>query len=310
MADVVHNLSLWFERVSWPVLLMGVILRLTVRDRIPYLSAAFYATPPVILTALALILMFWHLARKDKRLASLAAVLAAISVIATVHTQVRIPSPRGAVAGDKIVLWNMRNFASGWIGPIETMRKMQPDIAGIVEGGWPSLAHAWQAAFPEYRFSRMQDGLALMTRGTILAEESGDLGPHGRYLAAAVEWGGNRYRVYVVDLLSTPTVSRQPALVRLAELIRRHGDDPVLVMGDFNTPRDSAHFSLLEPEFSHAFATAGAGYAATWPFPVPVLDLDHIWVNDRVEVASCRHECTFHSDHRPVVLTCGVVREK
>ncbi len=308
-ANIVHTFSLCFERLSWPLLLLGVLLRLTVRDRIPYLSAAFYATPPVILAALALILMFWHLARKNRRLASLAAVLAAFSVIATVHGQVRFASPRSAGSHDSIVLWNMRNFASGWTRPIRTLRQMQPDIAGIVEGGWPELAGHWQAAFPEYRFSHMHQGLAVMTRGTILAQECGDLGPNGSYLAVQIDWQGDRYRIYVVDLLSTPTVSRRPALVRLAELTKRHHDEPVLVMGDFNMPRDSAHFELLRSEFRHTFSTAGVGYAATWPLPLPVLDLDHIWANNKVAVASCRHGCTLSSDHRPVMLQCQVDRE-
>jgi len=40
---------------------------------------------------------------------------------------------------------------------------------------------------------------------------------------------------------------------------------------------------------------------ATWPLPLPVLDLDSIWLNDRIAAVVSENRWTWVSDHRPVV---------
>jgi endonuclease/exonuclease/phosphatase family metal-dependent hydrolase len=74
----------------------------------------------------------------------------------------------------------------------------------------------------------------------------------------------------------------------------------VVLMGDFNTPSDSVHFDSLRQGFQNAFETGGNGNAATWPVPLPVLAIDHIWTNRLVRVHSARHAGSVQSDHKAV----------
>ena len=106
--------------------------------------------------------------------------------------------------------------------------------------------------------------------------------------------------VMIVDFDAIVAYSRKPAFDRLFQLIDAIGDVPLIVMGDFNTPSDSVHFTELRKRMKSAFESAGSGYAKTWPMPLPVLDIDHIWVSRHFEIAACGHRTTFLSDHRAV----------
>jgi vancomycin resistance protein VanJ len=70
------------------------------------------------------------------------------------------------------------------------------------------------------------------------------------------------------------------------------------VMGDFNAPIESVWLDRFRSEFREAFLTAGAGYAPTWPDPAPVLKLDQIWLNRRLDVRRAWQTRTWRSDHR------------
>ena len=80
-----------------------------------------------------------------------------------------------------------------------------------------------------------------------------------------------------------------------------------VILGDFNTPADSAHFELLRRSHVNAFEEAGAGYAASWPGFAPLLTLDQIWVSAPARVQHCELGWTLISDHRPVVAEIAIL---
>jgi endonuclease/exonuclease/phosphatase (EEP) superfamily protein YafD len=129
----------------------------------------------------------------------------------------------------------------------------------------------------------------------------------GQYRRLDVVAADQRLTLFIVDMRSNPFVSRRECLLQLAEDADALGDRPLVVVGDFNTPSDSAHFDPLRIGHRHAFEASGSGYSATWPVPLPVLCLDHIWINRWVDVSKCRHDWSSASDHRPVLAELTVV---
>jgi endonuclease/exonuclease/phosphatase (EEP) superfamily protein YafD len=123
----------------------------------------------------------------------------------------------------------------------------------------------------------------------------------GCYKQVRLEVGSGVLHVFLVDIPSDPLLYRRQPLEELAEVASQFNAEPVVMMGDFNTPADSLHFNALRNSFSHAFELHGDGYAATWPLPLPVLQLDHIWANRRVDVSRCIAGWSSSSDHRPVM---------
>jgi endonuclease/exonuclease/phosphatase (EEP) superfamily protein YafD len=84
------------------------------------------------------------------------------------------------------------------------------------------------------------------------------------------------------------------------------GDQPLLLMGDFNAPTTSSLFAEQWSGFQSAFETAGWGYGYTspcntsrlWLENTPWMRIDHLLADDRWQIHSCRIGTTNGSDHR------------
>ena len=106
---------------------------------------------------------------------------------------------------------------------------------------------------------------------------------------------------------SSPLYQRGGPLAVIAEVAEAAADRPLLVLGDFNTPLDSAHLAPLRRIHENAFESVGAGYRPTWPAPLPLLALDQVWGNERLRFDRCRHGWSTCSDHRPVVTEVTIL---
>ena len=82
-----------------------------------------------------------------------------------------------------------------------------------------------------------------------------------------------------------------------------------ILVGDFNTPLDSAYIAPLRKEMTNAFEASGSGCAATWPMPLPVLSLDQVWTTPSLRPVRCEHFGSWRSDHRAVVAEIDFVRK-
>jgi vancomycin resistance protein VanJ len=74
-------------------------------------------------------------------------------------------------------------------------------------------------------------------------------------------------------------------------------DRPLIIAGDFNTPRDSVLFDPMRTHHSNAWEKAGSRGADTWPWPVPVLSLDQVWSNQWLKPLRCQTAGNWRSDH-------------
>jgi endonuclease/exonuclease/phosphatase family metal-dependent hydrolase len=138
-------------------------------------------------------------------------------------------------------------------------------------------------------------------RGLIRDHKHVQLGPHSRCLIARVRVQDREMTAVIVDLEADPFHSRHEAFARLENLLAEQAGEPLVVMGDFNTPLDSVHFDSWKRRLQHAFLTAGTGLPETWPVPLPVLALDHVWVSSDLTVTRCekrRHPPLDHTGLR------------
>ncbi|HVJ67010.1 MAG TPA: endonuclease/exonuclease/phosphatase family protein, partial [Caulifigura sp.] len=109
------------------------------------------------------------------------------------------------------------------------------------------------------------------------------------------------WTVFACDIAANQFYQREP---HLRELAKRAGlrKNPVIIIGDFNTPMDSVHLGLLRNMgLTEAFESAGSGYQPTWPVPCPVLSLDQIWLDPRLQPISCSRHWSWRSDHAAAV---------
>ena len=169
------------------------------------------------------------------------------------------------------------------------------------------------------RVEEEQYGDAILSRHPERLIKAGPLPGHPRIprleprgaLWVEVQLGGGR-RLQVINthlgLVPLEQQLQAEALVGDAWLGAPERRDPLILLGDFNASRRTRTHRILagRMESAHALRPSGARRAATFPAPLPVLRIDHVFVSGGVRVASLRAVATPHarvaSDHLPLVM--------
>jgi vancomycin resistance protein VanJ len=286
-------------------IVVGLVLHLTVRDAIPGVALVYYALPRVILAGLAFCVVIADLFQQRKREASLWAAAALGIVVWSLIADWRFNSYAENTSGIRVMYWNVCRGYGGWDAVIDAIRKQRPDLVALGETEQHSseFRAMWRRELPDYDISFLGAGMMCMVRGTSSDSRVRNIDgyTHARELDVTID--GNELRCLIVDVYAHPMYDRRRALTAIAGIAENSADFPLLILGDFNTPTDSVHFSDLRRHHVNAFEQAGYGCIATWPTVAPLLSLDQIWVNSYLKVENVRHPWTVVSDHRPVLMT-------
>lgn len=287
---------------GWAAAVLGAALlvaRVSVRDRLPGFAILYYAAPPLVPSVLFGVAATAGLALGTRRLAR-GATVAALACLAWQLAGHLACRPQ-ADAPLRVLLWNSGRGAGGWEGIVALLARETPDLALLGEAG-KGENDVLRAALPSHDWRSLGDGLAVAARGRILEATTFKLGPGSAAAVLKAEIDGRRLTVLLADLWADPFYDRAEIFARL-NVMRRGAD---LVAGDFNTPGDSVHFDAWRGDLVHAFDAAGRGWDATWPWPVPILAIDHLWCGPRVTPRRCRLVASPASDHRAVVADVEV----
>jgi endonuclease/exonuclease/phosphatase family metal-dependent hydrolase len=282
----------------------SLVLRFTVRDGVPGLSVLYYATPLALDAAGALVaaLVAWRYGMRRLRVAAATLALASGALCVADDFVWNAPSPPGALRG---VFWNVAYGLSGWPKIVETLRSFDADVVWITEiaGDDFEAERLLAEAFPGWKTARSKGGILVLSRGDVTLVQARRLSRSNVEAVFRVTLDGRSFDGVQVDLASNPRNRRVEALERVADDVPHLAATPVLVLGDFNTPRGSVGFDRWRGPLANAFETAGRGLDATWPVPVPLLSCDQVWFGGGLVVRTCETPWTWRSDHLPVVFT-------
>lgn len=300
----------WVARSIGVLLVLGLALRFTIRDQFALLAVFFYLTPIPSLPIWILIGSFlqrrgtrftlWHGPIRTWRAP---VILILITIGWTIAAEFVSRSRPHGDDDFTIVLWNVGHLPRGIEVTADYLRQWKPKIIGLVEADDSKqfVVDQWQSALPDYQILGTRFGGILATQGHIEQQVSHQLSAGSWCEQFDLELDGRELTVLLVDISSNFSLSRAEALSRLGKLIGDLSHRPLVVIGDFNTPDDSALLTPIKKFCRHAFRNHGSGYAPTWPVPLPVLTLDQVWVNHLIDVSSCEQGWTACSDHRPVI---------
>ncbi|MEQ1858761.1 MAG: endonuclease/exonuclease/phosphatase family protein [Chthoniobacteraceae bacterium] len=299
------NALRWIGRQFFPLLLIvwlnGIVLRVTLRDSVDLLAPLYYITPWPVLAFLTLPIV-WRFRRQPQMVfASIAITHVFLAMWIMEHWRTGQPSHEAADL--RVVQWNVARPVHRFPSIASRLRGYDADLIAIAEV-LPRNGRGrerWSETFAGYAAEFAGGNLLCLVRGEVTARESGSLGPGSYFARYDVRIKGRDLRVLQVDISGVPMQSRRAPLARLTQLADSLRDRPLIVLGDFNTPRDSAHFAELRKNFVNTFETAGIGSGETWPMPLPVLSLDQMWCGKGLTPVRCHHEITFRSDHRVLV---------
>lgn len=277
----------------------GLIVRLTVRDRIPILATIDYVVPAIVQAVLfSIAAIGWGIRRKWRRAAPCA--IGAVALLFWWHHANFIEGPASPTNGrPRVVLWNVARGELGIDAVVAKLRAQDPDVIALVEAGYEDDIEYWKKQFPEYQHSDWRGGLLVLARGKLVQDEYVRL-DNARYMTLRIEAAGLAFRLVIVDLIGNPLSSRKEPIERIHKIVEPWANEPLVVVGDFNTPADSVFFDIWREKMNHAFEQSGDGYFATWPSPLPIMAIDQVWISRSLKSGHCRLIDTLRSDHRLV----------
>ncbi len=289
----------------------AVLVRLTLRDRVPGVSTFFYATPLAVVTGLCLLagLAFFMQRRRVHGRAALALGLLALLwwACASLRWTEATPAAPGAV---RMLFWNAFRGKAGWEMAARRIPFADLDLVALVEAGKPTSERLrfWASHASGMVVRGFPNHTWLMARGPIEKIVVAPRYRSWRIHVARVALSQGAVTVVIVDLPSALWRSRKPAFQALYRVLDALPSlERVMVVGDFNTPRESVFMEPIRRQFSHAFETAGRGLIDTWPVLLPCLSIDHVWLGPGLEARRCEHRSTLASDHRQVYVEFGIV---
>ena len=297
-------------RFGLPVLIgLCCIIRLSVKDRFFGPSILYYALTWLALGILSFVAAVAWGTKSSRNLTS-CGVFALLGVV-QLFTGWWEHQGRGAgidEPGIDIVYWNVaRPSAKRWPGVLETIKATNADIIVLGEAKKqeqisPALL---KEHFPAYKFARFSTcGMTLLVRGEVLQREQARFAKRHKHFVATVLVHGRELEIHGVDLHSSPFADKKVPFDALHQRMAAHSSGkPAIVVGDFNTPWDSVQFERMKTQFRHALRAGQGGGIATWPNPLPVLAIDHIWVERDLKLLRAGRKIGLQSDHAMIFCT-------
>jgi endonuclease/exonuclease/phosphatase family metal-dependent hydrolase len=206
--------------------------------------------------------------------------------------------------------YTARGFG-GWPRIAEYVSGAAPDLVGLVEAGGSTTEwrQFWGRQFPDHEVYLAGGGLVVLSKGEIVEKRVLRLEGPSTCADVQIDIDGRRVRVLLVDAIVGPFTNRRSVVEKVFELASAKPELPTIVMGDFNTPIDSVWFDAAREDFIHAFEEAGSGMFTTWPVPLPILAIDHVWVSREFQVDCASIGWSWVSDHRPIVTDLALPGE-
>lgn len=286
------------------LVILGSIIRWTIRDAVMPSGVIFYATPPAMMVLLMLGVVV-VLERKFVSTRRLAMLLLVGAVGWTVQSQWISNPPNSTAqptASVKVMFWNVCEGKYSWDNVIATIQLHNPDIIALAEADRlkDQDAEFFEKQFPGYQRLDFPRRLLLLSRLPIrrnrrLAWVRGCV-----VEAAELETESGRMTLVMSDVASTVFSHRKPQIEALTDAVS-HISGPAIIVGDLNTPVESPFFETLRQTYVNAFESRGHGLYTTWPMPLPVMAIDHMWGSRGIEFQQVQILWTTASDHRPLV---------
>lgn len=287
-----------------------MVLRWTIRDRIHVLAVAYYGTPAVVIGTIALVAAAIGIRMKAPHGSTTKTWNLALIVIGVCcfieWSLIEFHQNPNHVSDDaiKVVFWNIgRGHFASWERIANQVTQFDADVIALTEATSEEVQSQefWKRHLPAYSAVPLREGMILLTKHSASKITEGSLAELGDYSHLSVMMDHRRFDIVFADVAASPFLPREKSIGAIYGLINCQRS-PTLVVGDFNTPPSSVWFDRWRSEWTRAWDAAGNGYQPTWPQPLPVLTLDHVWGNAGIRFQRCVGGWSSCSDHRPVIV--------
>jgi vancomycin resistance protein VanJ len=200
---------------------------------------------------------------------------------------------------------------------IAALKRLNPDIAVLQESRDENgLLNELRAAFPNFSIQHESE-LTTISRFPIRDSRIYRRPRNPRpLLEVTLDVNGQAVRVVnlhfpFADFRGPFSISNHSGFSRWDQTRLLLGLDqktPLVIAGDFNTTPRGAMYSSLRAKYENAFEQAGWGFGFSYNSRLPVIRIDHVWLNSRVRATRAFTVGETASDHRPLVTDLRILK--
>lgn len=303
----------------WSACLVGVgvgllLLHVTVRDAVRWLSPLYFLTPFFAIGILFVPAALESLYRRNFRLGLLLCLIAAFFPFwhfsAPVRWFTEAPTPHPDSVPLRVFFWTADHYEFTSVDEaFQFYAASDADIIAVIEGNVDFGRQKWRASewMPDYRLELLPEAILLLHRGKLHNVQNVYFDNRNGFVALCdIELRGKRFYLALYDQRSNPLVSRVAAIRQLGEMLRPLAPQPVLLMGDFNSPHNAYGVGQLRSILRPLFPQFRQGNPYTWPELFPFVALDQVWFSDALSITDPRLHSTGKAHHRLITFTLHV----
>ncbi len=288
------------------LILYGILIfiHFILKDTIYPINIIYYACPVLFLLIKNLVLCVLFF-REKKILYSLIGCFLCVSLY-WFATYYKTQSPPELSDKDKSILfWNIaRKGERSMDIIIKKTKEQKPSFIALVEAEELTDKDVmwFKNTFPSYSIQKLKGGMVLAVKGEI-----DDVGYHCKdesfkFNYITVTLANQKTSILVADVNAVPFMNRKSALHAIYEFTIKN--NPSFIVGDFNTPYESVHFGDFKDSLN-SFHKVSKGFTATWPYGIPLFEIDQIWSAKAIRPVFLKKEYYSISDH---ALLIGVYK--
>jgi len=282
-----------------------ILLHFVLKDSFFFLSILFYATPLILIIILGFFLAWVYRKNRITLLAMLGlSLFFSFQWFSNYYyfAEKNLKSYKTST----LIFWNVAKKPELQLDIlISEIEKSSASIIALVETRHlkNSEVKILNKKFPDYNFKRLEDEMLIGVKGKIdsvynkYVEDSYKF----NYINATIN--NTKAKILIADVSANIFINKEKPLHEILSFAEANTVD--VIVGDFNTPFESVHFKNYRLHYTslHNFSD---GFTATWPFGVPLLELDQIWLNKKYKPIVLKKEQYLESDHKLLIAKYGL----
>jgi endonuclease/exonuclease/phosphatase (EEP) superfamily protein YafD len=276
-----------------------LIVHFALKDYLYPISVIFYAFPLPILILIGIGLCVIY--RKYKRILIGILLLCTLLIFNWFKNYYFINKPLLKERASSILFWNVaknKQFPLDII--IEKINAYEPNIVGLVEATYMTDTHKNELAskFPNYEFQILNGNMFIGIKGKINDVSFNSTEKSHKFNNINATINKKNVSILLVDVYASPFINKKQPLKTIKDYATNNNAS--FIIGDFNTPYESVIFEGFYENFQN-FHKYSDGFTATWPYSIPLIELDQIFISNSMQVSSLKKFNYVVSDHQLLV---------
>ncbi|WP_452597628.1 hypothetical protein [Pontimicrobium sp. MEBiC01747] len=254
-----------------------IFIHFVLKDRLFPISIIFYATPLILIILLGYLIALFY--RKQKTIVYPIIIFQFVLSFYWFNNYYFTQTKKPLSQTNSVLFWNVAKRKQFPIHPIITHTKNNScSIITLVEALHVNEQdlESLNTNLPNYSIKKLRGDMLLGVKGTIDSISYKYVDKQYKFNHIKTSINNVPTSVLIVDIYASPFINKKQPLIEVLDYANTHNID--IIVGDFNTPYESVHFTNYTKWYS-SFHNYNNGFSATWPYSLPLLELDQIWVS-------------------------------